>query len=320
MEFNKKNINTIEDYKMPENMTENDIHPKLQMDAKYLDSTSYKQYLETHVKDVEDRKKIRSLLESESAITEFKKLADKNRVVCSLEDGTREIIPVNETLELFFDKMEKHPEVDVDFGKEQKNRVEILPFQNRIAYIDGTTNRVIKSLPLDCNLIYSATDSITGNNVNVDSRLNPAVLSLLDSDLAAQKDYINGDGNLINIIYNFEIKSDNMRENIANKNLAKTMNKYYKSEKQYYEKYHSNSSISQKVGYVNMLDKIQSSFNKEERQTSQQNKLPESKIISFQQRREAFLKSIPEAKTSSTITHDSQNPVIRPRAVGDLDK
>lgn len=208
----------------------------------------------------QNRKKMEELLFSPSPITEFKKVPSKNSIICSLEDGTRHIIPVDCSLQLYYDKMKMHPNVQVDFGKDTRNLVEILPYQNKVVYRNGTTGEIIKSLCLADNLIFTKTDSIKGSYVNYDSRLNPAVLAILDDNASEQNDYINATGN-INIIYNFEEKSEKKRENSKNKNLAKTMNNYYKSEKKYAQELELQNKLSQKIGYVNMLDKVSSSIN-----------------------------------------------------------
>ena len=181
-------------------------------------------------KDLSNIEKVREVLESESPITEFKKVSGKNEVSCSLKDGEDYTVPVDQYLQLFYDKIEMHPEEEVDFGR--KNKVVVLPFQNRIIYIDGKTGKIKKNLPITSNLKYYKTDSVNGKHIEFSEKLNPAILSILSDDLAAQNDYVNATGN-IDIIYNFDEKSDKITDNMSNKNLAKIMNNYYKSEKEY---------------------------------------------------------------------------------------
>ena len=254
------------------------------------------------------KKELELLYDKDSPITSFKKVPGKNDITCSLEDGTTRVIPVDESLQLFYDKMEMHPEVEVDFGKQKKDRVEILPFQNKIAYINGETGEVIKSLPLKGNLIYQKTDSITGAHVQFDSRLNPAVLAVLADNLSAQNDYAKGTGN-IDIIYNFDEKSEKKLENMSNKSLAKTMNNYYKSEKEYAEELRLNNL--QKVGYVDIFDKIQTSI-QEKKQSKQEKRLyaPED-VSSFEQARKEFSKELQNFQTSTIVpTQDTQKENI----------
>ena len=279
--------------------------------AKYLNT---KAYLRKHIRDEQIRRKTEELLSSPSPITEFKKVPGRNDVVCSLLDGTSYVIPVNHTLQLFFDKMEMHPDTVVDFGKERKNRVEILPYQNKIVYIDGNTNKVIRSLPIDSNLLYTKTDSITNNHIQIDSRLNPAILSILDKDLMAQKSYMNADGN-IDIVYNFEQKSDKSKENFSNKKLVKAMNDYYKSEQKYAKEKETENSISQKIGYVNMLDKIQSNLTSS-KSKSKEDSSKDDNLISFEKARKEFTDSL-QINKSITLPKDfAQTQKTNTRDIG----
>lgn len=261
--------------------------------AKYLET---KAYLEKHVKDDLVRSNIEHLLSSDSPIVEFKKIGSNNYVRCTLESGVSYAVPVDHTLQLFYDKMERFPDVVVDFGQEMKNRVEILPYQNKISYIDGRTGKEIKSMPIDTNLIYVKTDSKTGNNIHFDSRLNPAILSILSENLTAQNDYINATGN-IDIIYNFEEKSNKLSENLSNKNLSKEMNKYYKSEKDYVKELQLERQLSSKIGYAGIIDKIQSNFEKND---SINLETPE--IDSFKKAKKEFRDNL-KYVSNTTISH-----------------
>lgn len=278
--------------------------------AKHLDT---KEYLRQHIKDEQIRRRTEELLSSPSPITEFKKIPGRNDVICSLLDGTSHVIPVEHTLQLFFDKMELHPDIVIDFGKERKNRVEILPYQNKVVYIDGNTNQVIRSIPIDSNLIYERTDSIKNNHVQIDSRLNPAILAILDKDLIAQKSYINANGN-IDIVYNFEQKSDKISENISNKKLVKTMNNYYKFEQEYAKEKEVENSISKKVGYVNMMDKIQASLTTSKAKSQEDDS--DNNIVSFEQARKEFTNSLQINKGITLPRNFSQTKNTKTRNVG----
>lgn len=192
------------------------------------------------------------LLGNPSPITVFKK-SRNGEVYCELEDGTYYTIPVDCTLQLYFDKISMHPEVDVDFGK-VKNTVEVLPYQNRIVYRQAMTGKVLKSIDIESNMQLP-------NQENIDPKLNPAILALLNDDEKAQNDYIDGCNNL-NIVYNFEAKTGSLSKNRSNKHIAKEMNKYYMSEQKYARELDLDHEMSSKLGYVGIIDEIHSKATK----------------------------------------------------------
>ena len=193
------------------------------------------------------------LLSNPSPITVFKK-SHNGEVYCELEDGTYYTIPVDCTLQLYFDKISMHPEVDVDFGK-VKNTVEVLPYQNRIVYRQAMTGKVLKSIDIESNMQLP-------NQENIDPKLNPAILALLNDDEKAQNDYIDGDCDKLNIVYNFEAKTGSLSKNRSNKHIAKEMNKYYMSEQKYARELDLDHEMSSKLGYVGIIDEIHSKATK----------------------------------------------------------
>lgn len=240
------------------------------------------------------------VLSSDSPIKEFKKLKGRNLVHCVQEDGKEHIIPVDQYIQLFYDKMEMNPDIKVDFGKRTRDKVMIFPFQNKIIYIDGITGKIKKSLPIDSNLIYDKNKENDKNHENkedkendleIDSRLNPAVLSILDAYKEAQNDYVNATGD-IDIIYDFETKSEKFLNNISNHELARKMNKYYESEKEYVKESNLENEISKKVGYANTVDKIKSFFGKQKNKFANSNKKTDN---SFKDKRNKFLKKYSES-------------------------
>ena len=278
------------------------IKTEVEVLGKHFDSSYNKEYFEKKTKELHSEF-IEDLLRSNSPITEFKKVSDENKISCSLKDGTSYTIPVNNTLQLFFDKMEMHPETEVELGGRIKDKILILPFQNRIVYIDGKTGKEKKSLSIDSNLVYFETDSITGQPFN--RRLNPVILSILRENKVAQNDYINATGN-IDIIYDFEEKSEKKKQNRANKKIAKIMNEYYKSEKEYVGELKLQNELSKKVGYVNMLDKVQSSLTKEKEHID--NSTSEY-VSSIQQKREEMLKKYHKTVETLNFSVDSKKQV-----------
>lgn len=265
---------------------------------KYLNSA---EFLKRHVKDEQIRKRIETLLSNPSPITEFKKIPNRNDVLCSLQDGTRHVLPVNNALQLFFDKMEMFPNISVDFGKVKKNKVEILPFQNKIVYIDGTTNKIIKSFPLDASLIFSETDTINPSNTTIDERLNPAVLSILSSNLMDQDSYINGTGR-ISISYNFKPADNPPTPKSLRKKLSKLMNKYYKSEREYVKSKHLEHNLSEKIGHANFWDKLKNKFRP---QKTKSQKYSDENMITFDQAKE-------ELKRTVRAYEESMEPPLPP--------
>lgn len=213
--------------------------------------------MEDKTSNLEEGNKCDEILESSAPITEFKQMPESNEVKCTLQDGTTHVVPVDSRLQSYFDKMEEHPEIDVDFGENCRDMIEILPFQNKIVLKQRMTGKVLKSLEIDSSLLFRETDSKTGREISYNSKLNPAVLTLLKDNPALQKEYVEATGN-INIIYNFVAKAEKFSENHANKRIAKEMNKYYHSEKEYAAEQKAENQMSQKIGYVNMLDKIKS--------------------------------------------------------------
>lgn len=208
--------------------------------------------MENRINDSEIGNKYDEILKSSSPITEFKEIPGTNNIRCTLQDGATYNVPVDSTLQSYFDKMEEHPEIDVDFGENCRDMIEILPFQNKIVLKQRMTGKVLKSLDIDSSLL-----SITEREVPYSSKLNPAVLTLLKDNPALLKEYVEPTGN-INIIYNFAAKAEKSSENRSNKHIAKEMNKYYHSEKEYVAEQKAENQMSQKIGYVNMLDKIKS--------------------------------------------------------------
>lgn len=259
-------------------------------------------------KEIEMKNK-EDILGSNSPITEFKKVSCNDKMFCTLEDGTKRVVSIDSGLQLFYDKMEMNPETKVDFGRQIKDKIVVLPFQNKILYIDGVTGKQKKTLPIDSNLIYSETDSITGKIKEFNAKLNPAILSILADDKIAQNDYINATGN-IDIIYDFEEKSDKIKQNKANKKIAKRMNEYYKSEKEYVQELQVERELSKKIGYVNMLDKMQTSFEKmKENRENEKNKndikyLDDECVeyIKKKRERDEMLKSLSDSANAPTNT------------------
>lgn len=233
--------------------------------------------MENRINDSEIGNKYDEILKSSSPITEFKEIPGTNNIRCTLQDGATYVVPVDHTLQSYFDKMEEHPEIDVDFGKNCRDMIEILPFQNKIVLKQRMTGKLLKSLDIDSNLLFRGTHSITGKEN--DWRLNPAVLAMLEDYPSLRKEYVEATGN-INIIYNFAAKAEKSSENRANKHIAKEMNKYYYSEKEYVAEQKAENQMSQKIGYVNMLDKIKSKG---------QDKLDTTQVVeTFEKRKKEF--------------------------------
>lgn len=263
-------------------------------------------------KEQVDQNVIENLLKSDVPITVFKKVEidGENMIKCVLKDGTDYNLPVNSNLQLFFDKIESHPEIKVDFGQEVKDKIVVLPFQNRIIHIEGMTGKWKKSLPIDSNLMCEATDSITGEHIG-DSRLNPAILALLSDNKTLQNDYINGTGN-IEIIYDFEAKSEKMKENISNRKIAKQMNEYYQSEKIYAEDKKFENELSKKVGYASTLEKIKTSLNDEKKSIEDSNI---EYTNTMKQRREKLLKEY-SASPSKVLKNEGEKEPVNVKAQG----
>lgn len=280
---------------------------------KNFDNSSYNKYSKKELERINKEE----LLGSKSPIKEFKKVPGISQVSCLLEDGTEHEIPTDSTLQLFFDKMEMNPETKVDFGGLIRDKVVVLPFQNKILYIDGVTGKQKKTLSIDSSLIYSETDSITGKVKEFNSKLNPAILSILADDKVAQNDYINATGN-IDIIYDFEEKADKIRQNMANKKIAKKMNEYYKSEKEYVQELQLEKELSKKIGYLNMLDKMQTSIVKaketqEERKARNEIKYLDEECVNYIKRKKESEDIMKGLYDSTNRTTNMQSSLSEPK-------
>lgn len=239
------------------------------------------------------------LLDSSSPITVFKK-SRNGEVYCELEDGTYYTVPVDCTLQLYFDKIAMHPEVDVDFGK-VKNTVEVLPYQNRIVYRQAMTGKVLKSIDISSNIEHLEQPTAENDKQEIDSRLNPAILELLKDDANAQNDYMNATGNL-KVVYNFEAKTGSFSHNRSNKYIAKEMNKYYKSEIAYANEKRLQNEMSSKIGYVGIIDEIQTKVTKKVAPI-----INKPSNDSFDSRRAKFLNDVQQDITAPNMLNSTFN-------------
>ena len=281
----KNNIN--------ENNLANEENEKLMAERNYLSNLQ-----KTLTRD-EIVNRCDKLLSSPSPITVFKK-SHNGEVYCELADGTYYTIPVDCTLQLYFDKIAMHPEVDVYFGN-VKNTVEVLPYQNKIVYVQAMTGKVLKSIDISSNLEFPEQSTYGDNQEKVDSRLNPAILALLKDDEKAKNDYMNATGNL-KVVYNFEAKTGSFSHNRSNKHIAKEMNKYYKSEIDYSNEKNLQNRMVSKLGYVGIVDEIQSKIAKKVAPI-----VNKSSNDSFDARRSNFLNNIHEDIATPNLANSTFN-------------
>lgn len=208
------------------------------------------------------RNQLERVLSSDYNIVSFRKVKDKNYVSCLLEDGHREIVPVDQSLQLIIDKLDLSP-YDISEVSDVKDKVEICPYQNKVYLVEGLTGRTKKILDIDKNLSYEK----KGAQANFDSRLNPVVLAALSGNSRAQSAYANNEDG-VKVVYNYEVKSNNIIKNLMNKRIVRKMNQYYKSENAFSKVFSEGKNAPKKIGFAGLLDRIQTNLSKRFKKTA----------------------------------------------------
>ena len=226
---------------------------KLKIKAQYIDSEKGKNFakrMETLNKETSE------IINSEDDIVSLRKEEGRNVVGVEMSSGEEYRFSPNQYTQLFYDKVEKQNQRK---AKIEKTRIEVIPFQNKIQYINGETNEFLGQIMIDTALQYEMRDKVTGEKVDYGKELNPAILALLDEDRNTQKAYMQGNDNL-EIVYDFTRKSPSKQENRKNRKIARIMDKFFHSENKFMER-KGKAEPAVKIGFATLKDKIKAFFN-----------------------------------------------------------
>ncbi len=277
---------------------------KLKLKAQYIDSNQGKKF----AKKMEQlNNETNEVVNSYDDIVSLRKEEGRDVVNVEMSNGDEYRFTPNQYTQLFYDKVEKQNmrdaaiEADID-----KTRIEVLPFQNKIQYMDGNTNEFLGQIMIDTALQYEMKDKVTGQKINYSKELNPAILALLDEDKNTQKAYMQGNKNL-EIVYDFSRKSPIKQENKKNKKIAKIMDKFFQLETKYMErKARGNSPI--KIGFASLKDRIKSFFN-----------APVKKVDDKAFYEEVRLDDLMKMNENSFIANGNDDPTVKLKAVTEED-
>ena len=277
---------------------------KLKLKAQYIDSNQGKKF----AKKMEQlNNETNEVVNSYDDIVSLRKEEGRDVVNVEMSNGDEYRFTPNQYTQLFYDKVEKQNmrdaaiEADID-----KTRIEVLPFQNKIQYMDGNTNEFLGQIMIDTALQYEMKDKVTGQKISYSKELNPAILALLDEDKNTQKAYMQGNKNL-EIVYDFSRKSPIKQENKKNKKIAKIMDKFFQLETKYMErKARANSPI--KIGFASLKDRIKAFFN-----------APVKKVDDKAYYEEVRLDDLMKMNENNFIANGNDDPTVKLKAVTEED-
>ena len=191
------------------------------------------------------------ILSSDQDIVKLKKDYGRKTVSVVMSDGDEYRVMPDQYLQLYYDKVEQQNKRQ---AKVERTRIEVVPYQNKVAYYNADTKEFLGEALIDMSMDYTLYDDVTGNKEEYSKDLNPAIMTLLDGDKNMQKAYMQGNDN-IEIVYDFNRKSSYKGENRRNRKVVKQMDKYCKSENEYMKK-KGKIRESIKIGFAGLKDKI----------------------------------------------------------------